>query len=373
MSFPVPIGVGLIGYGFSGRTFHAPFIQSVSGLVLNAVASSNPQKVRADLPGIQVYADPLALATAAGIDLVVIATPNATHAPLARAALAADKHVVVDKPFTLTLAEARELIALSESRGLMLSVFHNRRWDSDFRTIRQAIADGLVGPVTHFESHFDRFRPQVRDRWREGGGPGSGIWFDLGPHLIDQTLQLFGLPDRIQANLARQRAGALDDDWAHVVLDYGERRAVLHAGMLVAGGTSRFIAHGDAGSLVKRRADQQEQQLLSGMRPGQAGWGEDTDPLLVYGRNSEPRSIPAATGDQSLYYAGIVKVLNGSASDVVTPAQALAVMAVIEAAIDSARTRAAAELPLTVEEIASWGMGRQAKSAALFAEPDSHN
>jgi predicted dehydrogenase len=355
MSLPVtPVRVGLIGYGFSGKTFHVPLIQAVSGLALSAVASSDPNKVRADMPGMAVYADPLSLVTAEDIDLVVIATPNASHAPLARAALAAGKHVVVDKPFTLDLAEARDLIALSESQALMLSVFHNRRWDSDYLTIRQAIADGLVGAVSHFESHFDRFRPQVRDRWREGRGPGSGVWFDLGPHLIDQTLQLFGLPDRVQANLARQRAGALADDWAHVVLDYGERRVVLHAGMLAAGGTSRFIVHGAAGSLVKRLADRQEEQLLSGMRPGEPGWGKDSDALLVYDRSGEQRTIPATTGDQRLYYAGIVDALNGSGSDMVTPIQALAVMATIEAAVDSVRTRSSVVLPLTVEERASW-------------------
>jgi predicted dehydrogenase len=355
MSFPVnPIRVGLIGYGFSGKIFHAPLINAVTGLALSAVASSDPKKVHADLPGVVVHVDPLALATAEGIDMIVIATPNASHAPLARAALAAGKHVVVDKPFTLDLAEARDLIALSKTQELMLSVFHNRRWDSDFLTIRQAIADGLVGTVSHFESHFDRFRPQVRNRWREGGGPGSGVWFDLGPHLIDQTLQLFGLPDRVQANFAHQRVGTLADDWAHVVLDYGERRAVLHAGMLAAGGTSRFIIHGDAGSVVKRNADRQEQQLLSGMRPGEAGWGEDADELLVYDRSGEQRIVPATTGDQRLYYAGIVDALNGSVSGTVTPIQVLAVMAILEAAVDSVRTRTSVELPLTAEERASW-------------------
>jgi predicted dehydrogenase len=349
-----PIRVGLLGYGYSGRTFHAPLIKAVSGLALCAVASSDPEKVHADLPEMTVYADPLSLATADGIGLVVIATPNASHAPLARAALAAGKHVVVDKPFTLDLVEARDLVALSKSRGLTLSVFHNRRWDSDFLTIRHAIAHGLVGTVSHFESHFDRLRPQVRDRWREVAGPGSGIWFDLGPHLIDQTLQLFGLPDRVQANLARQRASSPVDDWAHVVLDYGERRAVLHAGMLVAGGTNRFTVHGEAGSLVKRGADPQERQLLSGMRPGQANWGADADALLVYDRSGAQSMVPATNGDQRLYYASIVHALNGSVSDIVTPIQALAVMAVIEAAFDSARRRSSVELPLTAEERVLW-------------------
>jgi predicted dehydrogenase len=306
------------------------------------------------MPGMTVYADPLSLATAEGIDLVVIATPNASHASMARAALTAGKHVVVDKPFTLNLTEARDLIALSVSRALTLTVFHNRRWDSDFLSIRRAIAAGLIGTVSHFESHFDRFRPLVRDRWRESGGPGSGLWFDLGPHLIDQALQLLGLPDRVQANLAHQRAGALSDDWAHVVLDYGERRAVLHAGMLVAGGTSRFIVHGDGGSLVKRHADQQERQLLAGMRPGDAGWGDDADALLVYDRTGKENTIPAIRGDQRQFYVGLVDVLNGSESDTVTPIQALAVMAVLEAAVNSDRMRACVDLPLTAAERASW-------------------
>lgn len=349
-----PIRVGLIGYGFSGKTFHAPLIRSVPGLSLDAVASSDPKKVQLDLPGVTVYEDPLALARAENIDVVVIATPNSSHASLARAALAAKKHVVIDKPFTLDLVEARDLITQSKSMGLVLSVFHNRRWDSDFLTVRQAIKQGMVGAVIHYESRLDRFRPEVRDRWREDGGPGSGVWFDLGPHLVDQALQLFGLPDRVQANLAQQRAGSRTDDWAHVVLDYGSHRAILHASMVAAGGTSRFVVHGDAGSIVKRDVDLQEKQLLSGMRPGEAGWGEDPNALIVFDRSGEQRIVPATRGDQRMYYAGLVETLNGSICAWVTPIQALAVMAVVEAAVDSARSRRSVELPLTVEERRSW-------------------
>jgi predicted dehydrogenase len=349
-----PIRVGLIGYGYSGKTFHAPLIRAVPGLSLDAVASSDPKKVQADMPGMAVYEDPVALARAENIDVVVIATPNTSHAPLARAALAAKKHVVVDKPFTLDLAEARDLIAQSKIMGLVLSVFHNRRWDSDFLTVRQAIEQGTVGTVMHYESRIDRFRPDVRDRWREDGGPGSGVWFDLGPHLVDQALQLFGLPDRVQANLAQQRAGSRADDWAHVVLDYGSHRTILHASMLAAGGTSRFIVHGDVGSIVKREVDLQEKQLLSGMRPGEAGWGEDPDALIAYNGSGERRIVPATRGDQRLYYAGLVAALNGSTSGWVTPLQALAVMAVVEAAVDASHSRRPVELPLTAEERGSW-------------------
>ncbi len=344
-----PIRVGLIGYGFSGKTFHAPLIASVAGLELRAVSSRDAGKVLADFPGMVVHADPHALIAAEDIDLVVIATPNETHAPLARAAIAAGKHVVIDKPFTLDLDEARGLVALAEDRGVLLSVFHNRRWDSDFLTVRAAIDAGIVGDVTHFESHFDRFRPDVRDRWRERSGPGSGVWYDLGPHLVDQALLLFGLPDTVQASIATQRPGAMTDDWAHVVLSYGQRRVILHASMLVAGGVDRFTVHGTAGSMTKRCADRQEAQLLSGMRPGEAGWGEDPDPLVIHAANGQ-REQRAISGDQRGYYRGVTDALRGTAKTPVDPIEALAVMAVVEAAILSAKTGAAVPLALTDRE-----------------------
>ncbi|MDP2330653.1 MAG: oxidoreductase [Reyranella sp.] len=350
---PHTVRVGLCGYGLAGKTFHAPLIQAVAGLELVAVASSDAAKVRADLPDAEVDSDPLVIATSGRVDLVVIATPNDSHASIARSALAAGKHVVVEKPFTVDLAEARELVALARRHGVLLSVFHNRRWDSDFLTVRKALAEGLVGNVTHFESHFDRFRPQVWGRWREQPRPGSGAWFDIGPHLVDQALQLFGLPDRVQGNFARQRTGAVTDDWAHVVLDYRERRVILHTGSLAAGGTARFTVHGTEGSLVKQLADRQEQQLRSGMRPGDPGWGEDPDPLVVFDGAGASRTLPAVAGDQRLYYRGIVEALNGSMETVVTPLHALAVMAVMEAAAESARTHVSVGLSLTPEERAA--------------------
>lgn len=343
------IRVGLVGYGFSGKTFHAPLIASVPGLVLTAIASSDATKVLADHPAIRVYADPHALIAADEIDLVVVATPNDTHAPLARAAILAGKHVVVDKPFTLDLLEARDLLALAAQCGVLLSVFHNRRWDSDFLTIRAAIAEGIVGDVTHFESHFDRFRPMVRDRWRERVGAGSGVWFDLGPHLVDQALQLFGLPDRVQGSLAAQRSDAVTDDWAHAILDYGDRRVVLQATMLAAGGTQRFTVHGTVGSLTKRLADRQEEQLLRGMRPGAPDWGEDSDPLIVY-IGDETHEQPAASGDQRDFYRGIAEALSSGARNPVEPIEALAVMAVVEAVRDAAALKSSVAVPLTGAE-----------------------
>lgn len=173
------IRVGLIGYGYASKTFHAPLIAGTPGLELAVISSSDETKVKADWPTVTVVSEPKHLFNDPNIDLIVIPTPNDTHFPLAKAALEAGKHVVVDKPFTVTLSQARELDALAKSLGRVLSVFHNRRWDSDFLTLKGLLAEGVLGEVAYFESHFDRFRPQVRDRWREQGGPGSGIWYDL--------------------------------------------------------------------------------------------------------------------------------------------------------------------------------------------------
>lgn len=344
------IRVGLIGYGYSGRTFHAPLIGAVAELDLRLVGSSAPARVRADLPDVRVSADPVAVATAEAVDLVVIATPNDTHAPLARAALAAGKHVVVDKPFTLDLAEARGLAAAARRGGRLLRVFHNRRWDSDYLSVRQAVAEGRIGRVRHFESHFDRFRPEVRDRWREGPGPGSGIWYDLGPHLVDQALQLFGLPDRVSAHLARLRPGAQADDWAHAVLDYPGLRVVLHASMLAAGGSPRFLVHGEAGSLIKHRPDIQEQQLLAGVKPGAAGWGADPDGLEIHDATGRVARAPALAGDQRAFYRAVAGAIARTPVDQTEALEAVRVMACLEAALMSARTGTSVRLTRAPDE-----------------------
>lgn len=352
------VRVGLIGYGYAGATFHAPLISAVPGLSLDAFVSSKPAAIAERFPQATIHAQVDALLRDPAIDLVVIATPNETHFPLAAAALRAGKHVVVDKPFTLDLAEARALIALSQETGRNLTVFHNRRWDSDFATVRRAIDEGLVGDPVHLETHFDRFRPQVRDRWRENAGPGAGVWFDLGPHLADHALLLMGLPDRVTASLALQREGARSDDWAHVVLGFGGRRAILHASMLVSGGVPRFIVHGTAGSAVKQGMDGQESQLLAGMAPGAEGWGEDRDPLMLHTADGTSRSIPAERGDQRAFYRLIAEAARGRAANPVPPIQSLAVMAVIEAAQQSAAEGRSVGLSLTEAERRAWAESR---------------
>lgn len=353
------IAVGLIGFGFASRTFHAPLIGAVDALRIASVSSSAPARVATALPNVDVVPTPEALIARPDIDLIVIASPNDTHAPIAHAALAAGKHVVIDKPFTVTLDEARGLIASAEDSDRVLSVFHNRRFDSDFLSVKRAIRDGRIGTPAHFESHFDRFRPQVRDRWREQAVAGGGIWFDLGPHLVDQALCLFGLPDAVSGDLAVQRSGGQIDDWAHVVLHFGAVRAVLHASMLVAGGSNRFTVHGDQGSLIKARIDQQETQLLSGVAPGSHAWGVDDDPLVVIDGEGVARSEPAERGDQTLYYAGVRDAILGHAPNPVAPIEALAVMAVIESAAHSAREGRVVALPLSDGERAAYAAARQ--------------
>lgn len=329
------IRVALIGYGYAGKTLHAPLIQSVPGLQLVVVGSSRPDKVLADLPGVMVCSAEEA-ATHPDVDLIVIATPNDSHFPLASAALLAGKHVVVDKPFTVTLAEARGLVSLAEKQERLLSVFHNRRWESESLAAKAVVESGALGEIVHFEAHMDRFRPVVRQRWREDTGPGAGLWFDLGPHLIDQALHLFGLPQTVNASFAVQRRGGETDDWAHVQLNYDRLRVVLHASLLAAGGVARSVLHGTRASWVKRGADVQETQLRGGMRPTETGFGVDLDPGILYdGATGEETAIPAPVGNEVAYYAGIRDAVLGLGPNPVPPEQALAVMAVLERSFES--------------------------------------
>jgi len=342
----MPVRVGLIGYGFAARTFHAPLIDALAEVTLAAIATSRADAVAAERPGLRLSADGRDLLDDASLDLIVIATPNDSHAHWVRAALEAGKHVVVEKPFALDLAEARALTQLAEERGLLLAVFHNRRWDSDYLTVKRAIEANRVGRIVHFESHMDRFRPVVRRRWREGGGPGAGIWYDLAPHLVDQALLLFGLPSRVTAMLAGLRDGALGDDWAHAILTYPDKRVIIHASMLAAGGSPRFLAHGTAGSFVKQGPDPQERQLLSGIRPGAADWGCDPDPLVYWSGDGTVEREPACKGDQREFYRAIASAVRDGAPNPTKPHEVLGVMAVIDAALRSSAEGASVPLAL---------------------------
>jgi predicted dehydrogenase len=353
------IRVGLIGYGYAGKTFHAPLIQSVPGLQLVVVGSSRPERVLADLRDVTVCSAE-DVATHPDVDLVVIATPNDSHLPLASAALLAGKHVVVDKPFTVTLEEARTLVSLAEQKQRLLSVFHNRRWESESLATKAILESGALGEIVHFEAHMDRYRPVVRQRWREDTGPGAGLWFDLGPHLIDEALHLFGLPHTINASFAIQRSGGQTDDWAHIQLNYERLRVILHASLLVSGGVARSAMHGTRASWVKRGADVQEKQLVAGMRPGAAGFGVDPDPGILYdGATGEQTEIPAPVGNESAYYAGIREAILDRQPNPVPPEQALAVMAVLEKSFESGAKGQVLPLQLTDRERAAFQSSQQ--------------
>ena len=328
--------VALIGYGYAGKTFHAPLINTTPGLTLVAVGSSQQASVQADLgDAIDVSADYQAVIQRADIDLVVIASPNDSHAPLAELALQAGKHVVVDKPFALSLEQAQQLTALAQQKQLLLSVFHNRRFDADFIALQQLLASNTLGGIAHLESRFDRFRPEVRQRWREQAGPGAGLWFDLGPHLLDQALLLFGLPKQLQATLKQLRPGATTDDWFSVYLDYGHFGVTLGASMLSAMPSPRFTLQCLQGSWQKFGLDVQEDQLKQGLTPLSDGWGQDPRPAVLY-RSDNATEMLLAPGCYQQYYSAIATALRGEGPNPVPAEQACDVMYLLQLAEQSA-------------------------------------
>jgi predicted dehydrogenase len=350
------IRVALIGFGYAGRVFHAPLISSTPGLNLVVIGSRRQENARSAYPNTATVSDALAAIRREGVDLVVIATPNDTHAPLAEAALHAGKHVVVDKPFTVTLAEARTLAATATEVGRTLSVFQNRRWDSDFLGVAREIAAGRVGEVVEMRSEIGRYRPQVRDRWRERAGPGAGLWYDLGPHLIDQALVLFGVPESVHADLRIQRAGGSTIDWFEAALDYGRRRVLLSSSMLAADSPNRFLVRGTRGSLIKRKGDPQEDQLLSDMKPGSPEWGRDPDPVIFTpGDGSAPLELETPAGNYLDYFAAIRDAIRGEGRVPVTSAQATTLMAIIEAGIRSSTEGHVVSPECAETERSAWG------------------
>lgn len=270
-----PVGVGLVGYGMAATSLHAPLVGAEPALALRAVVSGDPAKV----PGpVRVVSTVEELLTDPAVELVVVAAPTGAHHAVAAAALRAGRHVVVDKPMTATPAEADDLVALGGGR---LAVFHQRRWDSDFLTLSAYLHSGTIGSPGTYLARYDRFRPEPVDRWRERPGPGAGLLADLGSHLVDQALHLFGPPAAVTADVGAQRPGATVDDYFHVVLSSGPLRAILHAGSLVRAPGPRLELHGDAGSYVSGDPDGQVAALLSGRRPGSPGWGSGGDPGTV--------------------------------------------------------------------------------------------
>ncbi|PHM38817.1 oxidoreductase [Xenorhabdus innexi] len=332
--------VGLVGYGYASKTFHAPLITGTPNVDLAAISSSDAEKVKKDWPTINVVSSPDALFSDSDIDLIVIPTPNDTHFPLAQKALSAGKHVVVDKPFTITVAEAESLKQQAEEANLLLSVFHNRRWDSGFLTVQSLLKENVLGELKYYESHFDRYRPAVRQRWREAAGAGSGIWYDLGPHLLDQALQLFGKPQAITTDLGIIRPNAETADYFHTQLKYPALKVVLHASMLVATESPIYTLHGMSGSYVKYGLDTQEERLKAGESLTQKDWGYDARDghvTVSQGDNLVTQAIPNLPGNYGAYYAAVRDAILAGKPNPVTAEEAILVMKLIEAGEKSAK------------------------------------
>ncbi|MFM9445380.1 Gfo/Idh/MocA family oxidoreductase [Streptomyces acidiscabies] len=344
-----PLRVGLIGYGLAGSVFHAPLISTTKGLALDTVVTSDPDRqaqARAEHPGAGVVATPDELLARAGeLDLVVIASPNRTHVPLATAALDAGLPVVVDKPIAGTAKEARALATLAEERGLLLSVFQNRRWDNDFLTLQKLLSDGELGDVWRFESRFERWRPLPKGGWRESGDPAEigGLLYDLGSHLVDQALVLFGPVASVYAEADIRRPGAETDDDTFIALTHASGvRTHLYASATTAQLGPRFRVLGSKAGFVKYGLDPQEAALREGARPG-SGWG--VEPEELWGRigsgESPPtgggRAVPTLPGDYPAYYAAVTEALTGGGPNPVPATEAATALDVLEAARRSAR------------------------------------
>lgn len=335
------IGVGLIGYGMAARTFHMPVIQTIPQLSLKKVVARQPDPWLDRDPSVEVVQDAADLLQDEAIALVVIATPNQSHFDLARQALLANKHVVVEKPFTTSSAQAQQLIDLARGQNRLISVHHNRRWDGDFQTIERLLSSNLLGRLVEYEAHYDRFRNSPRpDAWREAAGEGSGILFDLGAHLIDQAQVLFGLPQRVTADLRTQREFAQAVDNFDLTLHYDGLKVILKGGMLVRGPAPHFILHGTAGSFVKYGMDPQEEALKRGLTPAAPGWGEEprehwgTLNTQIDGLHVEGR-VETLPGRYQSYYQNIADAIAGRAELEVKPEAARDTIRIIELAMQS--------------------------------------
>ncbi|SIQ93064.1 Gfo/Idh/MocA family oxidoreductase [Micromonospora avicenniae] len=316
-SAQAPLRVALLGYGLAGRVFHAPLIAATPGLRLHAVVTRDPQRrqqVRQDHPDARLVDDAeLLWRSPEALDLVVVATPNRQHVAMARAALAAGLAVVVDKPLAATATEGRELVDEATRRGVPLTVFQNRRWDGDFLTVRRLVEQGELGRVTRFESRFERWRPTIKPGWRENAAPdeAGGALYDLGAHLIDQAVQLFGPVSHVYAEVDRRRAGAQVDDDAFVALTHaGGVRSHLWMSAAAPQLGPRFRVLGDRAGYTTYGLDPQEDALRDGGRPGDSGWGEVAPERYgQFGVEGDLRPMPTEPGRYQSFYEQVVTAL----------------------------------------------------------------
>jgi len=340
------IGVGLIGFGLAGRAFHAPVIRAVPGLRLVTILQRNGSEAAEAYPDVCAVRSIDELLAIPEVRLVVVATPNDTHYEFAHRAMSAGRDVVVDKPLTPTLDEAIALVRFAREQQRLLTVYQNRRFDSDFQVLREIIHSGRLGRIVRFESNYDRYRPQLKPgAWREQARPGAGILFDLAPHLIDHAMVLFGVPEAISADVRTEREGAVVDDAFDIVFHYGDgMRAVLRSTMLAATPRPRFLVYGTAASFVKQLFDPQEMNLRSGKIPPEGAWGAEPPENWGVLKRSEGdgfvhEPIAPANCDYRDYYKNVRYAILGREPIAVSLDSALNVMQALVLARESSEQR----------------------------------
>lgn len=343
------IRTAIIGYGLSGRVFHAPFIDVVEGYDLTKISTSRPESIamiEERYPVTAVVPDGKSIIDDPEIDLVIVTSPNTDHFRWSREALLAGKHVVVEKPFTVNVEEADELIEIAQRQQKILTVYHNRRFTSDTRTVKKLLESGLLGDIVDYESHFDRYRinPRPNGAWREQSLPGSGIFYDLGSHLIDQALWFFGMPQAVTAEINNQRSWALTDDHFDLRLHYATFTATLKSGMICRIPGPTYMLHGTNGSFVKYGLDIQEATLDGGAIPQGKDWGKE--PESIWGSiDAEYKGVKikgkleSEQGDYRDYFINLRDAINGKEEIAVKPEEARNVMRIIEIAFQSSREK----------------------------------
>jgi scyllo-inositol 2-dehydrogenase (NADP+) len=344
------IGVAVIGFGLAGQVFHAPFVSAVPGLRLEAIVQRKGDAAGEAYPLTRILRSVEDALKDAAVQLIVVATPNETHFALAKQALLAGKHVVIDKPFAPTSAEAKELKELAEKQGVVLAPFHNRRWDGDFLTMRKLVEEQAVGRLVTFESHMDRFRPLPRENtWKEGANAANGLLMDLGPHLVDQALALFGPPAGITACVRKDRDKTDIEDAFDITLEYPRLRAHCRSSMLACDAAPRFLLHGTKGSFKKYGLDPQESALAGGAKVPRMGEGEwlaepeaqwgtlTVAPVLTDPSTLNRTTVKTELGDYRLYYANVRDAINGAAKLAVTPEDGYRTVKLLEMARESSR------------------------------------
>ncbi|MBM3176795.1 MAG: Gfo/Idh/MocA family oxidoreductase [Bacteroidetes bacterium] len=330
----------LLSYGMSGKVFHAPFLTTHPGFHLSGAWERSKKQIQKDYPWTKSF-DSLKEVLESDAELVVVNTPNLTHFEFTAACLRAGKHVMVEKAFTTNAQEAIELENLAKQQGLVLTIFQNRRWDSDFLTTKKILESEKLGTIVEAQLSYDRYNPTLSPKvHKETLSQGSGILKDLGPHLIDQALVLFGLPQAVYADLRITREHSQVDDYFELILFYPEGRARLHSGYFVKEPGPAYILHGKNGSFLKHRSDIQETALQAGRKPDEPEWGREPDTeagllhLHLNGQSVKER-VPTEPGNYRHFYEGVFQSIRHQGKPPVTPTEGIAVMKIIDAALQS--------------------------------------